>query len=109
MRPRYDDRMVNPANVPGERRLAHPPSDRYKSAEVAEAPAVDADGSRSHGFAVGLAAALAGAVAIVVLGGVLTVTAGLVVVAIAAGLAVGASLGRRRRLAVGWTLIAIMV
>jgi hypothetical protein len=99
--------MVDPANVPGERRLAHPPSDRYKPAEEGKAPGVEVDGSPSHGFAFGLAAALAGGVAIVVLGGVMAVTAGLIVVAVVTGWAVGASLGRRRRLAVVLTLIAI--
>jgi hypothetical protein len=79
--------------TPGERRLAHPPSDRYRLAEpppAEEAP--DAGASVVRGVAIAVAAAGLGAVAIVILGGVLTVTAGLVIVAAAIGWGVGAGL-----------------
>jgi hypothetical protein len=79
--------------TPGERRLAHPPSDRYR---LAEAPPADAPpdpaASVVRGVAIAVVAAGIGAVAIVVLGGVLTVTAGLVIVAAAIGWGVGAGL-----------------
>ena len=82
--------------TPGERRLAHPPSDRYRAAEDAAAAAADAPdpaASLPRGLAIAVAiAAIVGAVAIVVLGGVLTVTSGLVVVAGATGWGVAAGL-----------------
>lgn len=100
---RYDGRMADPANPPGERRLAHPPSDRYVK------PAADdvrpAKPGRSLAF--GAIAALAGAATITVLGGVLTVTAGLVVIAAATGWAVGAVLPGRFRAAVALAVAAV--
>jgi hypothetical protein len=101
--------MAEPTGSPGERRLAHPPSDRYRSAEAAPAPGADAGVAASpvRRVALGVVAGLAGAVAITWLGGVLTVTAGLVVVAAATGWGVGASIGRRRGLALALTVIAI--
>jgi hypothetical protein len=107
--------------TPGERRLAHPPSDRYRAAE-AQAAAVEADlpdpaASVARGLAIAVAIAIVGAVAIVVVGGVLSQTTGLVVVAGATGLFVayalqvgaGDRLTTRRRigLAVGLTVVAI--
>ena len=81
--------------TPGERRLAHPPSDRYRLAETPPADErPDPGASVVRGVAIAVAAAGLGAVAIVILGGVLTVTAGLVIVA------AGHRLGRRCRASV---------
>ena len=109
--------------TPGERRLAHPPSDRYRAAEyhatAAEAEAgTDRGASVARGVALAVVVAAIGAGAIVVLGGILTMTAGLVVVAAALGWGValalrfgaGPQLARPRRaaLAVVITLIAVV-
>jgi hypothetical protein len=82
--------------VPGERRLAHPPSDRYKEAELPPA-AADAAASPVRGIALGTGAAIAGAGAIAVLGGVLAISSGLIVVAGAIGwlVSVGLRAGAR--------------
>jgi hypothetical protein len=99
-----------PPASPGERRLAYPPSDRYRAAEAAAAAAEeleepDPNASVARGVALATAVAIAGAVAIVVLGGVLTLTEVLLVVAGFTGLGVGLALrwgaggqlaGRRR-------------
>jgi hypothetical protein len=100
--------MPDPSNPPGERRLAHPPSDRYRLAAV-PAPQGDAATSGPRGLALGLSAGLAGAVAIVVLGGSLTMTAGLVIVAAATGWVVGALLPGRSRTAVVVALAAVVI
>jgi len=102
---------------PGERRLAHPPSDRYRVAEAEVPPAPDPAASRGRGVAFAAVAGLAGAAAITILGGVLAVTAGLLVVAAAIGWAVPIGLrigagdqltqGSRRRLALTLALVAI--
>jgi hypothetical protein len=85
------------ASSPGERRLAHPPSDRYREAEAraAEGAATSPDpgASVARGVALATFAAILGALAIVVLGGVIAISAGLVVIAGAAGWAVAAALG----------------
>jgi hypothetical protein len=97
---------------PGERRLARPPSDRYREAEAAaaasaadDAKAMDPGASVARGVAVAAAVAIAGAAAIVVLGGLLTLTEVLLVVAGFTGGGVGIALrwgaaehlaGRRR-------------
>ena len=120
--PPTDPAQGDPAPpTPGERRLAHPPSDRYRAAE-AHAAAIEADlpdpaASVARGLAIAVAIAIVGAVAIVVVGGVLSETTGLVVVAGATGLfvayalQVGAAdrLTTRRRigLAIGITVVAI--
>jgi hypothetical protein len=79
--------------TPGERRLAHPPSDRYRVAETPPADErPDPGASVARGVAIAVAVAVVGAVAIVILGGILTVTAGLVIVAAAMGWTVGAGL-----------------
>jgi hypothetical protein len=96
---RYDSVVDDdqPANEPGERRLARPPSDRYR-------PTVSgSDESSSVG--------LLGAAAITLAGGLVTITAGLLVVAAVVGWAVavavaygaGASLTGRTR-----TLISVL-
>ena len=111
-----------PASLPGEqRRLARPPSDRYREAEAKAA--ADAAGhvrssaSLARGLAIALVVALVGALALVVFGAIATVTTGLIVVVgvigfgVAAALQLGAGpgLSRRRRivLAVGLTMGAI--
>jgi hypothetical protein len=78
-----------PASVPptpGERRLAHPPSDRYRTAEPAAASPRAGSAARAATF--GAVAAIGGAVVIVLLGGVLAMSAPLLVVAPVAGWAV---------------------
>lgn len=124
---RYDDAVTDPSAAgpgsappptPGERRLARPPSDRYRSTET-----VPADPTRTvsapWGTMLAIGAAAAGAVAITILGGMLAVSAGLLVVAGATGWAValalqvgaGASLstGRRVRLALALALVAVVL
>jgi hypothetical protein len=94
-------------NAPGERRLARPPSDRYRTPEAEPAKA-SSDGSLVRGVLFGDIVALAGAVAITVAGGLITITAGLLVVAAVLGWAVavavaygaGATLRDRTRAAV---------
>jgi hypothetical protein len=103
--------------APGERRLAHPPSDRYRAAEAAATEAPDPAASRPRGVAVATVIGVVGAAAIVVVGGVLAITFGLLLVtgmtglAVASGLRVGArehvSARDRVTLAVALTLGAI--
>jgi hypothetical protein len=95
---------------PGERRLARPPSDRYRETEAAMAAAeaqaaVDPDASVGRGVALAIAVAISGAAAIVFLGGFLAFTEILLVVAGFTGGGVGIALrwgagdhlaGRRR-------------
>ena len=87
----YDDRVTD-APTPGERRLAHPPSDRYGITAPVVSPAPNPAASRARGVAFALIASLAGAAAITILGGVLGVSAGLLVVAAATGWAVATGL-----------------
>jgi hypothetical protein len=105
---------------PGERRLARPPSDRYREAEAARVAAeaeaaVDPDTSIARGVALASAVAIMGAAAIVFLGGVLAYTEILLVVAGFTGGGVGVALrwgagdqlaGRRR---VGIALVLALV
>ena len=105
------------AKGPGERRLDRPPSDRYG---VTDEPAVPpgsgepgaaGQGSRPRALVSAIAAAAGGGLMITVAGGLLTMTAGLVVIAALLGWVVGALVGlgasaspdrqRRRVLAVG--------
>lgn len=74
--------MTQPANPPGDRRphLDRPPSDRYAPRTPARSPA-----GRLDGLAAPLALVLGTGIAFVVLGGILAVTAGLVIVAVFAG------------------------
>ncbi|MBA2756292.1 MAG: hypothetical protein H0U37_02465 [Chloroflexi bacterium] len=77
--------------APGERRLAHPPSDRYRR-KTADAPTADTPPrptAPSRAAAYGLLAALVSAALIVLFGGVLAVSAGLLIVAALTGRAVG--------------------
>lgn len=116
--------MTDPPNTPpeprapGERRLTHPPSDRYRVPEEA-AHAVDESASATRGVAYAAGAGLAGAVVTTVLGGVLAVSAGLVVVAAATGWAVAIGLragagphlapARRIRLALVLTTVVVIL
>jgi hypothetical protein len=102
--------------TPGERRLSHPPSDRYRVVEQAPAPD-DAAATPMRGVALGVGAAIGGAAAITILGGVLAISSGLIVVAgatgwtVAAGLRAGAGASihrtRRVRLAVALAVLAV--
>jgi hypothetical protein len=90
-----DDAAIAPPSPPnpGERRLAHPPSDRYRAEATAdETVAADSGDSVARGLALAIVAAIVGGVAIVLLGGIVAVTAGLVAVAAATGWGVGAAL-----------------
>jgi hypothetical protein len=110
--------------VPGEqRRLAHPPSDRYLPAEPVggdgDAAGGDASASVARGVAIAITVTLVGAAAMVVLGGVATVTTGLIVVAGAIGFGVAVALqlgagghlspGRRIGLAVILTVASVVL
>ena len=94
---------TEPASEPGERRLSRPPSDRYQAAEAAAAAAADAPdpaASVARGVAVATSLAIAGAAVVVLLGGVLAISAGLIVVAAATGwtVAQGLRVGAREHL-----------
>jgi len=80
-----------PPAVPGERRLARAPSERYGAAAKmnAAAPAVaDPAAGPARGVAFGAVAALVGAGVIVILGGAFAISAGLLVAAAVVGYAV---------------------
>jgi len=114
--PDASTRPTGPAS-PGERRLDHPPSDRYRVAEIAEMPLPDQAASRARGILFGVVAGLAGSIAITLLGGALAVTAGLLVVASTTGWAIGIGLragggarvdrGARVRLALTLSVAAV--
>jgi hypothetical protein len=74
--------------TPGERRLARPPSDRYRTDEPAPADAEDSGGSPGRAVAFGGLTGIAVAAAIAVLGGVVLLTAGLIAVAVLGGWAI---------------------
>ena len=77
--------------APGERRLDHPPSDRYAPrVPETDLPAAPA-GSRPRAMAVAAGVGLAGALATILLGGVFGLAAGLLVVAGATGWGIGAA------------------
>ena len=109
------------APVPGERRLARPPSERYREAEARAAAAASSPRavSPARGLGLGLLVGLGGAAIIVVLGGILTLTLGLIVVAgaigwlvaVAVGFGAGATLpaSRRASAAAGLALLGILV
>ena len=81
-----------PADHEGRPRLARPPSDRYRgeaAEEVAEDAPTDEGASPARGIAYGVVAAIIGALVILFLGGVMTLSAGLLVVAAVVGRAVG--------------------
>ena len=78
---------------PGERRLARPPSDRYRAAEAARRSPTIADRSRHDaGWRSSRSSRSSGRVAITILGGVLTLTGGLLAVAAILGWATAIAL-----------------
>jgi hypothetical protein len=83
--------MTDPSQAPGERRLPYPPSDRYAVPDDVP-PAIDDAASPTRGVMYAAAAAVVGAGAMTLLGGVLAVSAGLLVVAGATGWAVAVGL-----------------
>jgi hypothetical protein len=88
--PRVSDPVQPPP--PGERRLDRPPSDRYREAAPAASTTTatgPSTGSTGRALGGGVLVGLAGAVATVVLGGALGVSAGLLVVATATGWGIG--------------------
>ena len=91
----------DPTTEPGERRLSRPPSDRYRAAEAATAAAPEPTASAARGIAFAVVVAIGVALAITVLGGVLLVSAGLVVAGAAGGWAVAVAL----RLGAGSTIL----
>ncbi len=113
--------MTDDAPTPGERRLAHPPSDRYRAAEAAAAARATAAAgpprptSVVRGAAYAGVVALLGALAITVLGGVVTLTVGLVILAAAIGwgsaqalrIGAGSTLDRPRR--IRWAVAVALV
>lgn len=114
--PPMGDRPIGTSG-PGERRLDRPPSERYGEAAPASAPPTGAAQARPRMLA-GLVA-LVGAVAIALGGGLLAVTAGLLVIAaltgwgiaIASGRAATSAVpgGRMRRRAVAAALACVSV
>jgi hypothetical protein len=76
----------------GDRRLARPPSDRYGTTSTPTSPSAPPEaaipGSAARGVAFGAVAAMVGAVSIVLLGGAMAISAGLLVVAAVIGYAV---------------------
>jgi hypothetical protein len=105
-----DPRSIDPVPPhPGERRLERPPSERY----VAPAPdEPHTNGSWMRALVWGAATAVLGAIAITAAGGLVTITAGLLVIAAVIGWAVavavasggGPDLSSRTRLALATTL-----
>jgi hypothetical protein len=80
------------SSAPGERRLERPPSERYGTAGTGDgASEIPRPPSIPRAIGLGIAAALGGAAATVVLGGVLAISAGLLVVAVTTGWLVGAA------------------
>jgi hypothetical protein len=117
MRPMTTETPEPERQAPGERRLARPPSERYRTAEPAPEELQASGGSIGRALAFGVLAAIALGLVIAVLGGVVLVTAGLIAVAALGGWAVavavraGASgaLPPMRRAAVAAVLAAIGV
>ena len=109
----------------GERRLARPPSDRYRTTAPAASAAsagdgdqAEAGGSLGRAVTFGALTGLALAAAITVLGGILLITAGLIAVAGLGGWAIAVAVrtggldavapSRRRALAVGFAAAAVL-
>jgi hypothetical protein len=113
--------MEDPTPTPGERRLSRPPSDRYRAADAEpEAdPAATPAQAPARGIAFAVVVAIGIATAITAVGGILLVTAGLIVLAAAGGWVVaialkvgaGETIERRRRiwLAGGIALAAVLL
>jgi hypothetical protein len=109
--PMYEPPPSAGGRIPGERRLAHPPSDRYRAAELA-AQAPPRPTSPARGLAYAAVVVLVGALAITILGGVVTLTGGLLALAAIIGWATaralrtggGATIAAGRRV---WLAIAL--
>ncbi len=100
------DQPASAPPTPGERRLAHPPSDRYHSAEPVVA--TPRPGSPARAAVFGVLAAIAGAIVIVLLGGVLAMSTSLLVVAPLVGWAVAWSLKTGAGASVARARLALM-
>lgn len=104
---------------PGERRLARPPSERYDEVDDAGAPDAGVAGSVGRGLAWGAIATAVAALSTVLLGGVVAISAGLLVLWASAGNAIGLAtrIGggpalpapRRTWLAVGLALAGVAI
>ena len=83
--------VMTTGSDPGERRLARPPSDRYRPTDSATDGDADAGppGSPARGVLFGALASLAGVLVAVLLGGGLALSAGLLVIWAAGGNAIG--------------------
>lgn len=79
--------MRDESPAPGERRLDRPPSERYVAPETEAPPAPVGSLARAVGY--GAAAAISGAVLTVLLGGVVALSAGLLVVWASTGNVIG--------------------
>jgi hypothetical protein len=103
-----------PTSTPGERRLERPPSDRYRPTPPEPEPGPAGTGSLGRAIAFGVAAAIGGAVAITIAGGLLAITAGLLVIAgvvgwfVAASVATGAR-GAVARSTIRWLAVVLTV
>jgi hypothetical protein len=116
--PSIPDAPTGSPRIPGERRLAHPPSDRYRVAEPSP-PLEDPRATATRGVVLGSLAALAGAGLITFLGGVLAVSSGLIVAAIATGWAIAVAIrvgaagrvtrARRLRVATALAVLAVVL
>lgn len=107
--------------IPGERRLERPPSERYRPATTGTDPGTDADAvaGPARGIAFAVVAAIVLAAVLTILGGIVLISAGLVVVAAAGGWSVAMALrfgagatigpGRRRVLAVGLAFVGVLL
>ena len=120
MRPMAPTDAPDPAQpTPGERRVARPPSDRYRMDEPVSGEAEEdrGGGSFGRGLAYGALIALGVAAVIVVLGGVVLVTAGLIALAGLGGWAIAiavragsaGSVAPRRRAVIAAVLAALAV
>ncbi len=105
-----------PSDAPGERRLARPPSERYVAPAPEPSPAgatPDRGADPRRGSVLAVLLTILGAVAITVAGGLLAITAGLLVIAAALGwaiatvLAQGTAIARRRWLAPSIALLGV--
>ena len=103
------DRPDTGQPTPGERRLDRPPSDRYRTDEPASAATLEGGGgSFGRGLSFGALTAVGVAAAIMLLGGVVLVTAGLIAFAALGGwaIAIAVRVGSAGTVAVGRSLAA---
>ena len=103
-----------PTSTPGERRLERPPSDRYRPTPSEPEPGPAGTGSLGRAVAFGTAAAIGCAVVITVAGGLVAITAGLLVIAAVVGWVVAGAVTSGARIAVPrptvrWLAVALAV